>query len=86
MKAVLDTEISTIKQEIVSLQRGLSNMTTKADFQQLQQKMLNDLSGISKLFGDFGDEFSKHVTGEHTCCRIASQRWRKKLQMRMHSV
>ena len=65
MKTVLDTEISAIKQEIATLRRDLSGYTSNSDFQKLQQSMLNDMTKISKMFDDFGDQFAKHVTGPH---------------------
>ena len=65
MKSVLNTEITDIKQEISSVRAVLSERTSNADFQRFQQTVLNDLTKISKMFDDFGDQFNQHVTGPH---------------------
>ena len=65
MKSVLDTEITNIKQQLTSLRGDIVAKTSNADFQKLQQTVLNDLNTVSKMFDDFGVQFEKHVTGPH---------------------
>ena len=66
MKSVIDTEITNIKQEISSVRAAISERTSNQHFQMLQQTIINDLAKVSKMFDDFGDQFSQHVTGPHS--------------------